>query len=415
MTGTGAPGDPTGAAGSSVVAGPEGAGGDLDRSTLGKLTATKAVANTALRWIPPFLPTLERAFGASTTQLTTAIGVGEFAGLSTLVFGRQLDRGRERTVMVAGLGAVSLSAVIALAGTVPAFAASFFVLIVGVSNFTVAGHAWISHRVDYRWRGRAIGLFETSWAFALLVGAPLIALLIDRFGWRGPFVAIAVAAAAAAVFVAVTLPARAPDGGVVHGDGGSNGPIPARAWLVVFGSALLALAGIAVFVVSGTWLDDAFGVPTAGLGAVAMTFGAVELVASTGTAAFADRIGKVRSALGGLAMLLLGLVVMLSAGDRVIVGVLGLLLFLLGFEYGFVTSLSIVSEAVPEARGRTLAMASAIGTFSRGGGTILSGYLYGIHGIAGSAAVAGAAALASLTCFLLSRTLAGARPTRRES
>ena len=61
---------------------------------------------------------------------------------------------------------------------------------------------------------------------------------------------------------------------------------------------------------------------------------------------------------------------------------------------------------VPEARGRTLAMSSAIGTFARGGGTILSGYLYGIHGIAGTAAVAGTAAAASLACFLLSRTLA---------
>ncbi len=375
----------------------------IDRVALAKLTGTKSVANTALRWIPPFLPTLERAFGATTTQLTTVIGVGEFAGLSTLLTGRHLDRRHERAVMVAGLGAISLSAVIALAGSILTFAASFVLLIAGVANFTVAGHAWISHRVDYRWRARAIGVFETSWAIALLVGAPIVAVLITNFGWRGPFVAIAGASAAAAVLVAVTIPPRRPSEHDDGGDRGDGGPIPLRAWLVIIGTSLMALAGISVFVISGTWLDDRFGVSTAGLGVVAMTFGGAELIASASTAAFADRVGKVTSAIGGLAMLGAGLVVMLSAGDAVIVGVAGLLLFLLGFEYGFVTSLAIVSEAVPHARGKTIAMASAIGTFARGGGTILSGVLYGAHGIAGTAALAGAAATAALACFLTSR------------
>ena len=31
---------------------------------------------------------------------------------------------------------------------------------------------------------RVIGLFETSWALALLVGAPVAAALIGGFGWR---------------------------------------------------------------------------------------------------------------------------------------------------------------------------------------------------------------------------------------
>ena len=37
----------------------------VEKSTLATITGAKAVANTALRWIPPFLPTLERAFGVS--------------------------------------------------------------------------------------------------------------------------------------------------------------------------------------------------------------------------------------------------------------------------------------------------------------------------------------------------------------
>jgi hypothetical protein len=79
------------------------------------------------------------------------------------------------------------------------------------------------------------------------------------------------------------------------------------------------------------------------------------------------------------------------------------LIFLLGFEYGFVTSLSLVSEAMPAARGRTLALGNGIGTLARGSATIASGWLYGAHGIVGTAALSGSVAVCSLGLFLASR------------
>ncbi len=379
--------------------------------TLARLTAAKTVTNVALRWIPPFLPTLERAFGATTTQLTTVLGVGEAAGLSTIFLGRHLDRGRERAVMIGALGLVGASAVLALAGTLATFAISFFVLVLGVSNLTVAGQAWISHRVDYRRRARSLGLYETSWALALLVGAPLVAVLINLFGWRGPFVAIAIACVLAALLVAVTLPAPARAAGLESVDAelgtGTTGQVPtritARAWLVMIGSATTAMAGLAVFVISGSWLDDAFGVSTGGVGAVAMLFGATELVSSLGSAAFADRLGKLRTTLGGLGGLLAGLAVMISADDRLWLGIVGIIVFLLGFELAFVVSLSLVSESMPTARGTTLAASNAVGTVARASGAVLSGWLYGIHGIAGTAALSAAAAVVAVATLLVSR------------
>jgi MFS transporter, DHA1 family, inner membrane transport protein len=395
----------------------------VDGATLARLTAAKTVTNVALRWIPPFLPTLERAFGASTTQLTTVLGVGEAAGLSTIFVGRHLDRGRERAVMIGALGLVGASAVLALAGTLTAFAISFFILVLGVSNLTVAGQAWISHRVDYRWRARSIGLYETSWAIALLAGAPLIAVLINVFGWRGPFVAIAIGCALAAILVGTTLPAHqrpaqleAVDTAVGGGDAArppaaSQPPaaITLRAWLVMIGSATTAMAGLSVFVVSGTWLDDAFGVSTGGIGAVAMLFGATELVSSLGSAAFADRLGKLRTTVGGLALLLVGLTVMIGADDRLWMGIGGLVVFLLGFELAFVVSLSLVSESMPDARGATLAVGNAVGTVARATRAVLSGWLYGIHGIGGTAGLSAAAAMVAVGALTLSRRMRSGR------
>ncbi len=393
----------------------------VDGSTLARLTAAKTVTNVALRWIPPFLPTLERAFGATTTQLTTVLGVGELAGLSTVFAGRHLDRGRERSVMIVALGLVGASAVLALTGTLAAFAVSFFILVLGVSNLTVAGQAWISHRVDYRWRARSMGLYETSWAIALLAGAPIVAVLINVFGWRGPFVAIAIACVLAAVLVARTLPRTEPatdrhsiepaEHAAYVGSTGrrSSTSITARAWLVMIGSATTAMAGLSVFVISGSWLDDAFGVSTGGVGAVAMLFGATELVSSLGSAAFADRVGKLRTTLVGLAALGVGLGVMVSADDQLWVGIVGLVVFLLGFELAFVVSLSLVSESMPDARGTTLAVSNAVGTVARATGAVASGWLYGMHGINGTAALSGAAAIAAVGSLVLSRRLS---PTR---
>ncbi len=381
----------------------------VDAATLTRLTAAKTASNIALRWIPLFLPTLERAFQATTAQLTTVLGVGELAGMSTVVVGRHLDRGRERIVMVLSLLAVASSALIALVGTLATFAVATVLVVLGVANLTVAGQAWISRRVDYRWRARSIGLYETSWAIALLVGAPLIAVLINVFGWRGPFVAVAVGTIGAAAMVWFTVPDVAPTAvpdpePVVPS--AERGPhrraITGTAWLVMIGSALTAMAGLSVFVVSGSWLDDEFDVTTGGIGLVAMVFGATELVASLGVASFADRLGKLRSTVAGLVVLVVGLSIMLTADDLWL-GIGGIVVFLLGFEYAFVASLSLVSEAMPGARGSTIAISNGVGTIARAVAAVGSGWLFSRHGIAGTAALSASAAIAAAACFVVSR------------
>lgn len=387
--------------------------------TLIRLVGAKTVANTALRWLPLFLPTLEPAFSATTTQLTTVLGAGELAGLSTVASGSRLDRGRERLVLLTSMALLTASTLIALIGTLASFAVSFFVLVLAVSNYTVAGQTWISHRVGYDRRARALGLYETSWALALLVGAPIVAVLINVFGWRGPFVALAVASGLATVVIASTLPRwAATESDVViesaaearidarrrgHRQVRTRAAITARAWLVMVGSAATAMAGLGVFVVSGSWLDDAFGIPTSGIGAVAVGFGAAELVSSLASAGLADRVGKLRSTIAGLVLLIVGLAVMVSADARVVVGVIGILTFLLGFEYAFVTSLSLVSEAMPDARGTTLAVSNAVGTIARAAGAVGSGWLYSAHGINGTATMSALCAVAAIACLVLSR------------
>lgn len=372
-------------------------GGGRDvRSQLVALTGAKVVSNTALRWVGPFLPTLERAFGTSTGTLTGIMGVAELGGLTTLATGSHLDRGRERTVFLGGLSLVALGCALSLVGDVWAFGAGFVLIVLGIANHTVAGHAWIGHRVPIANRSRAIGVFETSWAFALLLGAPLIAVLIELFGWRGPYVALTVGLGLVGAWVALRVEPSRAHAPVAAADAPPSRRLPRSAWAPMLASALTAMSGIGIFVVSGAWLDDDYGVSTAGLGLIAALFGGVELVSSASVAAFADRVGVRRSVAGGLILLLGGLVLMGIADGSRTIAVIGLAVFLGGFEYAMVASMSLVTEAAPESRGRAIGVSNAIGTLARATALIASGQLYDAFGIAGSMSMAGAAAVAGL-------------------
>lgn len=366
---------------------------------LAVLTGAKVVSNTALRWVGPFLPTLERAFDTTTGTLTGVMGVAELGGLTTMATGSSLDRGHERRVFLAGMFAVVASSLIALGGSVTTFAIGFVVLVMGVSNLTVAGHAWIGHRVPFAARGRAIGTFETSWAISLLVGAPALALLIRWFGWRGPYVALAIGAVVAIVVVRLLVSPH-PPGAPTPIERPPVAPLPRSAWPPMIASAFAAAAGLGTFVVSGAWLDDAHGVSTGGLGLIAAMFGGIELVASSGVALVADRIGTRRSVVAGLLTLGVGAVVMFASTDSRNLAVIGLIVFLAGFEYAFVSSLTLVTEAAPDARGRAIGIGNAMGTVARSAAVIASGQLYEAFGMSGSLVLALGAGAISLTMTL---------------
>lgn len=346
----------------------------IPATQLARLTLGKTAATVAFRWIPFFLPTLAAAFDSSTAELTLILGLGEMGALVSLLAGRFFDRGYERPIMCGGLTLTACSSAVALGGSVTTFVVAFAMLIIGLSLYTVGGHTYLSRRTPFDQRGRAIGLFETSWALALLLGAPIMALLITRFGWRGPFVAIGLVAAVMVVVVTTT-----PDTAVVQpitGPTPSTQRLSAATWRVIAASAAIGIGGMSLIVVIGTWLDEALGVSTGGVGLAAMAFGAVELSSSLGSAASSDRLGKTRSTRAMVLVVLIGLMVISQAGSSLVVGLVGLLLFFSGFEYALVTSFGLISEAMPSARGRALATGNAVGTICRGSAAVLSGQLY---------------------------------------
>ena len=115
-------------------------------------------------------------------------------------------------------------------------------------------------------------------------------------------------------------------------------------------------------------------------------------MASAGSAGFSDRLGKFTGTVVGIALIILGQAVMAVAGSTLWIGVTGILIFLFGFEFAFVSSLTLVTEAAPSARGKAIGISNACGTIARAGAVVTSGQLYETFGMTGSITLAAIAA-----------------------
>ena len=402
---------------------------DADRASIRRpltwLMVARILVNMALRLVYPFNTDIARGLGVSLDSVGRVLGLGEVAGLASLGIGRQLDRGHYARWITVGVGSAGVGALLlGLGGHLWVFGLGFALIACGVAVMTTSAHAWIGESVPYAERGRVIGTFETSWAVALLVGAPVAGVLIARGSWWWPFTAIGVLVLMVLPFVGrsfkvssglATLPSagdrsEGSEGleGRSVGDG-DQAPLAERVWtLRVLGSiaalTILTLGAVVIFASYGAWLKDRHGFTTASVSALTLGFGLVELAGSGSVAAFSDRLGKHQSVAGGAAVMAAASVVVMAAADTRWLAVVGLVLLFGGFEFAYVSQISIISEVGGAARGRVLAANAAITTVARAVGVALGSWLYVRVGITAVAGVTAACAVATVAIALASRT-----------
>ena len=347
-------------------------------------TIGKGVASAALRLPYTFIKPIAAGLGTSVGHLGAILGLGELLGLLTGAIGRSIDRGHQRRWMLIGLGLVSAGTGIIVVGrSVPSFGIGFGCVSLGIAWYTTAGHGWIATHVPYAGRGRAMGTYEMSWAVALLVGAPVLGVVLAATRWWVPFLVLAALAASATIVVASGV---APDRVAVAADpatdpGAESTPhvpmrLDRRAVMTIAASFFITFAAISVFAVYGAWLEDRFDLSAATVGVLSVAIGLAELTASAATVRFTDRWGKTTSVRRGAAVMALGLGLVLVAPAFAPVGVVALVAVFIGFEFGYVSLLNIVSEVGREQRGAVVALDHALTTASRAGAAALATSLY---------------------------------------
>jgi predicted MFS family arabinose efflux permease len=261
------------------------------------------------------------------------------------------------------LGLVMLAVGMFAGGLFPLYGViliALFLAGLGKVVFDPAVQAYVSERVPYSRRATAIGFLEISWAGCTLLGIPLIALLIDKFGWRSPFFAMGAIGFAGIIALITLFPADEQSISkprrslsvkkalpIIVQDKASLGML---AYIFFFSAAIDNL-----FVVYGAWLENAFSVSVVALGMATGVIGVAELVGEILVATISDRLGLKRVVMIGVTICIFTYGLLPFAGQSLLPALAGLFIHFLIFEFTIISSVALCTELQPEMRATVLA------------------------------------------------------------
>lgn len=365
------------------------------------------VGNSITRIPYVFVTAFSAGLGVPLTTMTTILGIRELGGAASLGIGRWADHGHERRAQVTcAIAGGALAVLAGFADRPLVFALCLVGSGVFVFGLLAAQTSWVSHRVPFERRARALGITELTWGGAFFAAAPLAARLIDVGGWQLALRVFGAVLIAGGVVTHAVLPADR------HTHEGAD---PPARWGEVFAAArrhsgvvaynvLQPFAQMLVFAVAGDWFVQHLGMSLTGLGANTLLIGVGEITGTAATVAFADRVGPARAGIAGMAIVIpcaasLGLV-----GSHAALGVALLVAVALGMELSFVSAFPLLTEIAPDSRAAMIGAGIALMTVSRAASAVAAGWLYEAGGITASGlTAAGIAALAALSLLPAAR------------
>ena len=354
------------------------------RRNITAVTTARLVANAAYRFAPLFLATIARGFDVSLSTLGFAIFVSELSGFASPFAGRIVDRLTHRNSMVLGLVGSAVGCTIAAVSTSPLmFAVGVTVLALTKQSFDLGLGAWIADHVPYNQRDKIVGLTETAWALGLLVGVSIMGLITAASNWRigFGFAVLCLVVSMFVIFNRVTNEARVPH------ESHSTTPqrVTGNSWLVVAAMFFIMCSAQNLFVTFGAWLEDEFQFGAARLAVAGFSLGLVELVASVSSSRQTDKWGKERSIALGALLVIPGGIFLCLGSNNLIVGLIGVFIYFLGFEFSVVSLLSLATSLVPNSPGTGLGWVLGAGTLGRAVMAIIATHLFESFGVQGPA------------------------------
>lgn len=355
-------------------------------------TFARMTVNTAQRMFHPFLTVFSRGLGVPLETLALMLSLRGAFGMSAPLFGPVADRLGRRNAMLIGTAIFCLG--LALAGffpSLPTVMAAILLIIVCKFIFDPALQAYLAERTPYSQRGLVIALTELGWSGAILIGIPLLGELIDRWGWRSPFLPLAGVGLLAGVWIALVIPADAPRTLRAAGNG-------LRQWLFVMRNPAVAGALIINVVASGAneslnvvyagWLEKSFAFSVLQLGLTGTMIGIAEMIAEGGVAVLSDRLGKRLTLALGLIASSLSYFILPVVSNSIEWALAGLFAAYLAFEFAIVAGIPLLSELLPDYRSTVMSTAIASHSAGRMIGSLIGAAVFR-YGFAWNGVVAG--------------------------
>ncbi len=386
---------------------------------LGLSLTTRLAVDTTAQLFSPFLSIFAAGMGLDPITLGRLISLRNVAGLLAPIFGVLADRRSYRRVLQVGLLLTAAGLlVIGLGHSFWTVVLGMLLMGAGFTGFIPTLQAYMSARLPYARRAQGLGMLEYSWALSGILGLYLAGQLIAAASWRAPFLVLGGFLLLMTPFFGLLPSVRRSPGHAAReaareaarqaaGDPPRSlgarvrdffdlGPNRRSAWSALTTSGLLIFSLLHTVIAHGVWLAREYGLEASSLGTVALVAGVADLCGSVLVSLVTDRLGKRRSVLlGGLACLISYLLLpVLNVG--LLPAVAGLAAMRFAFEFTIVSNLPLVSEQLPEQRGKLMSMSS---TFGMAGGTLagLTGpWAYERFGVMGLGLGSAAAVLLAL-------------------
>lgn len=387
----------------------------ISRQTLIALitvTFSRLVINMTRRFPYPFIGAIARQLGTPISSVQNVMAAQAAIGVTSPVFGPLSERYGRKRVMIGSLSVIAVGSMIA--AVLPQFWIFALVIIMfGLGKFIYdpAMQAYIGDRIPYHRRGFALGVTELSWAFSLIIIAPIAGfllatssrppeqdimltmigydplpdLLTGSSGLQSVFALLFILCVISIIAIWVFLPGDRPQNSNIR-----SIITPMEAWRVMRGSpaALGALAYMIClsaaneifFINYGLWMEQSFDLVLAALGLATTIIALAEIGGEAAIITLSDRLGKKRMAMTGAFIAGVSYVCLPLFASTLSSALIGLFIMFLAVEIGIVGSIPLFSEILPESRAIMMSGVSAAAAFGRLVGALLGGSLFQIMG-----------------------------------
>lgn len=336
------------------------------------ITFGRLVINITKRFPYPFVPAIAANFGVSATSIQNVIAMGNGTGLLSPIFGTISERYGRKPVMLSMLlmmaGMSFLGAVLSNYGM---FVVVMFAWGMGKIIYDPTFQAYFGDVVPFDRRARFMGIGELSWAFSLVVAAPVVGFLLDNSTMQLVFIFLGIVLSLGAI--AVWL--------YVESDVKSKterklikiiSPLAAFNIIRQHRTAVFALifalclttSHEMFFINYGLWMEDSFYLLPTGLGTVSIVIAVAEILGEFIVIGIADRFGTKLTSMTGMLVAALSFVIIPLLSFSLPLALIAIFIMFIGIETAIVASFPLFTEILPDAR--AVMMSATMGAHSLG-------------------------------------------------
>lgn len=346
------------------------------------------VINITKRFPYPFVSAIAINFSVPAASIQNVIALNNGTGLLSPIFGTISERYGRKPVMLAMLGMMTvMSFVGALFADYGVFIVVMFAFGIGKIIYDPTFQAYLGDVIPFHRRARVMGIAETSWAFSLVIAAPVVGFILDTSNLQTVFIFLGICLALGTIAIVL----------FVEPDGKSKeerksikviNPIvafqvvskhPPAVFALIF-AICLTMSHEMFFINYGLWMEKSFDLVLTALGTVTIVIAIAEIIGEFIVITIADRVGTKLTCICGMLVAAISFAIIPNLTFSLPVALFGIFVMFIGIETAIVASLPLLTEILPNAR--AIMMSANMGAHSLGRviGGALGGIIYATTG-----------------------------------